>query len=542
MSGNPSDPFISEASPRDFVDWTERYRPTSVAHLVGNGTALKALQTWAQSWTQGPPAQRAVILAGPPGVGKTSAAIALANDMGWSVIELNASDARNADSIRRIATAGAMHQTLAFDGSYHRATEQDGRKLIVLDEADNLTESLRGENAAGGKGDKDLSDKGGKKQIVETIKQTQQPIILIVNDLYALQKGSGSTLGKLALTLKFQRVQARTIVPALRRIATAEGVAVDPAVLEAVAQKAGGDLRAAVRDLETLCSGRKEVGPQHLADLGQRDNTTNMFDAMKQILRAKRMSEIRRVTMATEGTPEDLILWMDENMPKEYLDPQDLVNGYEMLSRADVFLGRARSTMNFGLWSYASELSTQGVWAVKQNTYTHWGKYGFPQWLSKMSRSRGARGLKNDLAEIIGRYTHCSKAKARNEMIEPIMALCRADEEFAEDIAYELDLSDAQIGVLLDEKTTAKRVKDMVARIKERQEAAKALGLEQAKHTALSSSGLGGFATEPEDDEEEEPVITEPVIQDDEDVEADVEETPAPRKDPEPKPGQQKLF
>ena len=37
---------------------------------------------------------------------------AIAQDMGWNVIELNASDARNAASIRKAATKGATHRSL----------------------------------------------------------------------------------------------------------------------------------------------------------------------------------------------------------------------------------------------------------------------------------------------------------------------------------------------------------------------------------------------------------------------------------------------
>ena len=49
------------------------------------------------------------------GVGKTSVVRAVAADMGWSVIELNASDDRNAAAIRRAATHGATHRSLFHD-------------------------------------------------------------------------------------------------------------------------------------------------------------------------------------------------------------------------------------------------------------------------------------------------------------------------------------------------------------------------------------------------------------------------------------------
>ncbi|HHH79843.1 MAG TPA: AAA family ATPase, partial [Thermoplasmatales archaeon] len=72
-------------------DWTEKYRPRTLEEVVGNREAKTLLRSWASKWNLGtPPKKRAVILAGKPGVGKTSSALALANEYNWTVIELNA--------------------------------------------------------------------------------------------------------------------------------------------------------------------------------------------------------------------------------------------------------------------------------------------------------------------------------------------------------------------------------------------------------------------------------------------------------------------
>ena len=52
--------------------------------------------------------KKGVILSGPPGCGKTSAAIALANEMGWEIIELNASDARSGNVIEGTALRAGL--------------------------------------------------------------------------------------------------------------------------------------------------------------------------------------------------------------------------------------------------------------------------------------------------------------------------------------------------------------------------------------------------------------------------------------------------
>src|SRR5256712_12402057 len=154
---------------------------------MGNPTAIAELQKWALSWEKGSPEKRPVILAGPPGTGKTSAALALANDMGWAVVEMNASDKRNADSVRKVALRGAITQTFTDAGEF-LTTAAGGRKLVILDEADNLF---------------GREDSAGIGAIVDTIRKAGQPIALIANDFYALSRRS-SCLRSLRRAVKFK--------------------------------------------------------------------------------------------------------------------------------------------------------------------------------------------------------------------------------------------------------------------------------------------------------------------------------------------------
>src|SRR5881296_3997052 len=100
------------------TSWVEKYRPKDLDDVAGNPTAVAELRKWAAAWQRGRPDKKAVILQGPPGIGKTSAALALAKEMGWSVVEMNASDSRNAEAIRKVATRGAVLQTFSDTGEF----------------------------------------------------------------------------------------------------------------------------------------------------------------------------------------------------------------------------------------------------------------------------------------------------------------------------------------------------------------------------------------------------------------------------------------
>ena len=119
------------------TDWTEKYRPKSLDGVIGNPGPVKQLRDWAASWDRGTPVKRAVVLMGSPGIGKTTSAEALAREMGWDIVEMNASDQRTGAEIERIAIKGSMFNTFGDDGMY-MDSGRGMRKLIVLDEADSL--------------------------------------------------------------------------------------------------------------------------------------------------------------------------------------------------------------------------------------------------------------------------------------------------------------------------------------------------------------------------------------------------------------------
>ena len=68
--------------------------------------------------------------------------------------------------------AGALNETFDDTGGFNPSGE-GGRKLIILDEADNLYEKFDRNEA-----ENNFGDKGGKKAIIDTIKITK-PIIKV---------------------------------------------------------------------------------------------------------------------------------------------------------------------------------------------------------------------------------------------------------------------------------------------------------------------------------------------------------------------------
>jgi len=424
-------------------DWTEKYRPARLDRIVGNPKAANDLRAWAVSWADGIPTKRAVVLIGNPGVGKTSAAIALADEMGWGLIEMNASDQRTGDAIRAVAVKGAGTNTFTASGEY-KNTKYGGRKLIVLDEADNLF---------------GREDRGALPVIAELIRETKQPVILIVNDFYALSKKS-SAIKADTLQITFMRPRNDTIVKALREIARAENVSITEPALKIMAENSNGDMRAAVRNLESLALGKTTITEEDASRLSDRIIKKDMYDLMDATFRRNDAKEARILMMDVDESPDHVILWMDENLPYEFKDTGDLVRGYEKLARADVFLGRVNKRQYYGFWSYASDIMTAGLATVKFSKIRNNERFRFPTYLMKMSRSKGTRSTKEGVCMKLAVMMHTSTKRVSEDVLYPVGTMMRNDPAFRSWLVKNADLEAEELAFILNEKIDSKIVKD----------------------------------------------------------------------------------
>jgi replication factor C large subunit len=424
------------------VEWTEKYRPTSLNEIIGNKRSISDLKLWAETWVNNNPKFKAIILLGKPGIGKTSAAISLANDYNWSYLELNTSDSRNALRIKNIATVGAMNETFNNNG-FFLSTNSGGRKLIILDEADNLYERNIKNNS------NDLSDKGGKKAIIDTIKITKQPIILIVNNYYDLIKGSGEILKKLCKTIRFYPPYPILIFNMLKKISINQEIDIDDEVLKIISERCKGDVRSAINDFQSISYDKKFIDIKSLNVLGYRDREKIIFDALREIFKTKDVKNIRHNISNLNEDPNILLLWLNQNVYNEYKKIGDLVKAYDSISLADTFLAKTYRRQYYGFWSYASEIMCGGVANAKSYNY-HNEKYEFPVWLRKIKLKKSNLVFLNSILNKLSKKCHISNYKTKLHILDYFKDLCKNNPEVAIKFKESLQLTDEEIIFLLE--------------------------------------------------------------------------------------------
>ena len=434
------------------VKWTEKYRPDTLKQVLGNGKAIEDLRAWAASWEKGAPITGAVILYGPAGTGKTSAALALAREFDWDFIEMNASDARTASMIARIA--GPASRSMTFSGKL---------RLVILDEADNLHGT---------------ADRGGAAAMLRLVRETSQPVLLIANEYYEIEK----PLRDAAKGIQFRSVRSTTIAQALREICRTEGVDCDPDALMMIAERAGGDMRSGVNDLQAAAQGQTALKLEDVAT-AERDVKSSIFKVLEVIFKGNSAQEALQASYALDESPEDLINWVDENLPLAYRG-EDLWQGYERLARADIFLGRVRIRQNYGLWRYAGFLMTGGVQSAKTERKHGYVAFRPPSLWRRMGQTRKARNIRDSAAKKIGRHCHVSAAFARAELMG-FVGLLLADRKRAASLAADLALEAEEIALLLGSAPTTKKVQSIF------EEAMKIRAAEEYEEIELGWHGTG---------------------------------------------------
>ncbi|KAM0673931.1 DNA replication factor C complex subunit Rfc1 [Gurleya vavrai] len=216
-----------------YEPWCEKYRPKKITDLVGNNTNIESLRDFLNGKTK----FKAALISGTPGIGKTTAVQIIAKEYNLDLIEFNASDTRNKSEI----TANIKNNLNTYSLSRN---QKQIKKVLLMDEIDGMT-----------------SDRGGLAELNFLIKNTKIPIVCICNDR---NHPKLRTIANNCLDLRFRRLEARQILPRIKKILELEGKQLKDNMINEIISHSHGDLRYCLNTLQNLLL-RKTISHEQLS-------------------------------------------------------------------------------------------------------------------------------------------------------------------------------------------------------------------------------------------------------------------------------------
>jgi len=284
------------------------------------------------------PEKAAVLLEGPPGVGKTSIVYALANDLNMEVVETNASDTRTRDSLEK-----KLKETTKSRGIMDFIV-QSKQKLVLIDEVDGIYGT---------------KDRGAVPMIIELVQDTQFPIIMCSNEY----KQSLQTLYKKIRRFEIHRLSEDEIYKITKSILKKENITnLKPNDLKLIIKKNNGDLRGIVNDIQGISQGSTEENNKDLILSLRRDSTEVIFTIILELFqKVTTLREARNLTDKSDVDHNLIYQWVHENLPTFLKNNEDIATAYENLSLADEIFGRIRKNMYWALLPYFYDIFAGGV-------------------------------------------------------------------------------------------------------------------------------------------------------------------------------------
>ena len=423
------------------VGWTEKYRPKTAAMLLGNEAAVESFKAWLKQWTLKKKPTKACLLAGPPGVGKTTLARAAANDYNFRVIEMNASDVRTEKAIRTALAPASTSLTLDTFALGSRGN------LILLDEVDGVF---------------GREDRGGLAAILSAIKQSPVPIVLTANNV---DDERFDDLKKACIVLHLYEVRPRLLVSLITHVLSEEERSLDEKVVRRIARESYGDIRSSLNDAQAIAtSGIVTFRSTRTRELGERETLRGLF--------ANKGFSAARRTLNETDIPlyrDDILLLLHDVLPYIYTTPDKLARAYDALSRADMGYGRVGASRSRGImpppfnrprrdrvpeWSLLpvalNELASVGS-QEPDNDVDH--ALDVAPRISQKTADRFQYRLwsLDHLSARVARVCHLSRRKALLEIVPSLIALFRISEQLGRNTAVTLELEERDIDFLVAE-------------------------------------------------------------------------------------------
>lgn len=353
----------------------EKYTPFTLNGIVGNAKAVERLIEFGIEAQKGG-ARKPLLIYGPTGTGKTTAVHALAASHGFELLELNASDYRDSQTLNRELMPASVSR-----GIFNK------KMLILLDEIDELSGKY---------------DAGAETVINQLIKNSRHPIIFIANDMWSRKI---AFLREKVEPVEFKKVSTEEILDLMKKILKKEKKEVDQGVLDEIAERSNGDIRGALNDLELMI----DSDPKLIENLGMRNRKLEIFGVLDQIFTSESFERARRAAMDADVDSSMLVNWIAENIPIRYVEKAEAYRAFSAAADAGFYIEKAGRTNYYGYLRYSSVLMSSGVAVANNGAVSTLKRYAFPAAIRYLSKTKKERNLRGEIISKLVYKVHSGR-------------------------------------------------------------------------------------------------------------------------------------
>ncbi len=374
--------------------WSEKYKPGNFKEFIGNQKLIQDIKNY--NW------KKPLLIHGPTGVGKTTFAEATAREFNLEILRV-----RN-ENLNSAITAS---QNFSISGR---------KKLVLVDHVDKI---------------------GDIKKVSLLLERTRNPTILITSDFSSRRL---KTIKKSCEKLQLRKPMAATIKNILEGICRKEDIHADREILMRIAENSAGDIRSAINDLQTVGVGEQRIDEKDLELIGPRDRTTDIYEVLSKVLMKRDFKQAIESTWNLNEQPRDILLWIDENLPRIYKSRGEIAKAYHYLSRADIFLGRIIRRQYWGFLRYATPLMTGGV-NISKYQNVNFTRYQFPLYFTKLGHTKKERAMKKSIAEKLSSELHVSGKIMAQQYIPLLQIMLRKNKLSDEELTQKYRLTSEEV-------------------------------------------------------------------------------------------------
>lgn len=396
--------------------WVDKYKPTSLKQIIGQqGPASNCVKllNWLSKWHANHDGKKklqrpnpwaknddgsfykAALLSGPPGVGKTTTATLVCKELGYDMVEFNASDTRSKKLLKEEVSELLSNKSLY--GYFHGKKEVSKNHVLIMDEVDGMAGN---------------EDRGGIQELISLIKDSSVPIICMCNDRNHQKMRS---LVNYCYDLRFNKPRLEQIKGPIMSICFKEKIKLPPAKVEEIISATNNDIRQTLNHLSLLSAGKDLKLNENQTKTANKDLKLGPWEVVRKVFSA---DEHKHMTLEDRSDlffhdyslgplfVQQNYLMVSPKVPKSQV-PQQVALTADSLSLSDLIEKRIRSDSAWSLLPVQAMFSSVMPGEYMSGHFT--GQINFPGWLGKNSKS----SKRSRLAQEIHDHTRVCTSGSR---------------------------------------------------------------------------------------------------------------------------------